>query len=58
MKNLIIPVLAFTLIIFSPSCGDVFLDSGPEIEWISGGTSITYTYSGGCDFRLQFSQEL
>lgn len=21
--------------------------SGPELEWISGGTSITYTYSGG-----------
>lgn len=23
------------------------LDSGPEIEWISGGTTTTYTYSGG-----------
>jgi hypothetical protein len=38
-------LLGLFLIFILTSCPNI--TSGPEIEWISGGTSITYTYSGG-----------
>jgi hypothetical protein len=37
------------LLLLSPGCDKLGNNqiSGPEIEWITGGTSITYTYSAG-----------
>ena len=45
----VLSILLFILILLSceENGKDNGLESGPEIEWISGGTTTTYTYSGG-----------
>ena len=48
-KEIVLSILVFMF--FFLSCEDKDennqLEPGPEIEWISGGTTTTYTYSGG-----------
>ena len=50
MKKIEIFISILLIIILLLGCKDDDdnpFESGPEIEWISGGTTITYTYSGG-----------
>ncbi len=50
MKTIKVILSALCFIFFFSGCEENSnnkLISGPEIEWISGGTTTTYTYSGG-----------
>ena len=50
MKNSYLPCIFLVVVLFLHGCEEEEnnqLVTGPEIEWISGGTTTTYTYSGG-----------
>ncbi|MBN2261187.1 MAG: hypothetical protein JW702_11615 [Clostridiales bacterium] len=50
MKTIKVVLTAIVFLFFFSGCEEkdnIELISGPEIEWISGGTTTTYTYSGG-----------